>query len=481
MDYENLHSLKEDLNTEFKLAKTRVPVDFYETYSAFANTDGGDIFLGVEEENGEVKDLPGIANPAMYRKSILDTVANKSKCSMSLLDDSSFEEIPLPNGRFVLRIHVDEMSRHQKPLYLDGDFTTAFVRRGSGDYVASKSQLISFLNDVRQGSYDFSVNSSGIGIEGIERESLKGFRKLLEERNPGEIDTGLDDEGFLIATKMLKESGGKHVLTNGAILMLGTMDAIMTVFPTFFVDYQENPHEGNRYDYRLCSIDTLSHCNIFDYFINVRARSRNILPTPYEVFRGQEISGEKILEAFTEALVNALCNADYLTGSSLLIVATPREFVIRNTGKPYLSIKEMIDGGISEPRNTELMRFFRLLRYCQRTGYGIANIFATMRRYSYPQPNLIIHSSPDYTEMRLLFFGREIQGISTKLSAQDLLSFIASKDKGVSQKEIVEVFRANRKTVAGVLNALMAAGYIRTNDSKTKGKLYFIQGIKPYA
>ena len=66
MDYENLHSLKEDLNTEFKLAKTRVPVDFYETYSAFANTDGGDIFLGVEEENGEVKDLPGIANPAMY-------------------------------------------------------------------------------------------------------------------------------------------------------------------------------------------------------------------------------------------------------------------------------------------------------------------------------------------------------------------------------------------------------------------------------
>ena len=479
MNYQELYALQEDLHTEFKLAQAKVPIDFYETYSSFANTDGGDIYLGVEEENEKVKSLPGISNPAMYRKSIMDAIANKSKCSAALLNDSSFEDILLPNGKYILRVHVQEMNRNQKPLYLNGDFTKAYIRRGSGDYLASKSQLISFLNDVRQGSYDFSVNSFGLGIESVERESLHSFRKLLHERNPFEVDASLDDEGFLLAAKMLKEADGKRLLTNGAILMLGSSEAISMVYPTFFLDYQENPREGSRYDYRLCSFDCLTHCNVFDFFAAVRSRARVLLPSPYEVVGGQEVSGERILEAFTEALVNALCNADYLSGSSLLLIATPREMLFRNSGKPYISVEDMVAGGTSEPRNTEIMRFFRLLRFSPRTGYGVSNIYAAMREFSYPSPSLSVHSSPDYTELRLFLFGRGIQSGSTKLSAQDVLSAIASRD-GISQKDLIAQFGVDRKTLVNVLNALLAAGQIRTNGSKTKGRLYYIQGMKPY-
>ena len=479
MEYQDLYMLEEGLHTEFKLAKTKVPLDFYETYSAFANTDGGDIYLGIVEESEKVKDIPGIANWPIYQKTILDTIASKDKCSKSTLDDSSFEAIPLPNGRFVLKVHVDELPRNDKPLYLNGDFTKAYIRRGSGDYPASKSQLISFLNDVRQGSYDFSVNSFGFGIESIEKESLQSFRKLLQERNPFEIDASLDDEGFLLSAKMLRESDGKKLLTNGAILMLGNSDAISTVYPTFFLDYQENPREGSRYDYRLCSIDSLTHCNVFDFFQTVRARAKTMLPAPYETEGGQEISGDRIFEAFTEALVNGLCNADYLSGASLLLVATPTEMLFRNSGKPYISVDDMIAGGTSEPRNTEIMRFFRLLRFSQRTGYGVSNIYSAMREYGYPTPSLSIHSSPDYTELRLFFFGRGIQSGSTKLSTQEVLSVIASSN-GIGQKELTERFGVNRNTMMNVLNALLASGHIRTNGSKTKGRLYYISGIKPY-
>ena len=479
MEYQDLYMLEEDLHTEFKLAKTKVPLDFYETYSAFANTDGGDIYLGIVEESEKVKDIPGITNWPIYQKTILDTIASKDKCSKSTLDDSSFEAIPLPNGRFVLKVHVDELPRNDKPLYLNGDFTKAYIRRGSGDYPASKSQLISFLNDVRQGSYDFSVNSFGFGIESIEKESLHSFRKLLQERNPFEIDASLDDEGFLLSAKMLRESDGKKLLTNGAILMLGNSDAISTVYPTFFLDYQENPKEGSRYDYRLCSIDSLTHCNVFDFFQTVRARAKTMLPAPYEIEGGQEKSGDRIFEAFTEALVNGLCNADYLSGASLLLVATPREMLFRNSGKPYISVDDMIAGGTSEPRNTEIMRFFRLLRFSQRTGYGVSNIYSAMREYGYPTPLLSIHSSPDYTELRLFLFGRLIQVGSTKLSAREVLSVIASSN-GIGQKELTERFGVNRNTMMNVLNALLASGHIRTNGSKTKGRLYYISGIKPY-
>lgn len=150
-----------------------------------------------------------------------------------------------------------------------------------------------------------------------------------------------------------------------------------------------------------------------------------------------------------------------------------------NSGKPYISVDDMIAGGTSEPRNTEIMRFFRLLRFSQRTGYGVSNIYAAMREYGYPTPSLSIHSSPDYTELRLFLFGRGIQSGSTKLSTQEVLSVIASAN-GIGQKELTERFGVTRKTMMGMLNALLASGQIRTNGNKTKGRLYYTQGTSPY-
>ena len=52
----DLDTLREGYDTEFKKAlgrdgKGKVPEDFWESYSAMANTEGGYIFLGIEERS----------------------------------------------------------------------------------------------------------------------------------------------------------------------------------------------------------------------------------------------------------------------------------------------------------------------------------------------------------------------------------------------------------------------------------------------
>ena len=54
-DQEILDSLKygERINLECKKAESKIPSSVWETYSSFANTNGGLILFGVEEHNKE--------------------------------------------------------------------------------------------------------------------------------------------------------------------------------------------------------------------------------------------------------------------------------------------------------------------------------------------------------------------------------------------------------------------------------------------
>lgn len=133
----DIEALAETIELECKLAvgadgKGRLPKDFWPTYSAFANTQGGVILLGVREKDRKFS-LFGISEPRRVVRDLFNTMNNSQKVSISLLRDQDVTVIEI-EGRKIIQIEVPTASRKQKPVYLNGNpFGNTYRRLHEGD------------------------------------------------------------------------------------------------------------------------------------------------------------------------------------------------------------------------------------------------------------------------------------------------------------------------------------------------------------
>ena len=99
-------SFYEGLDVEYKAAKGGLPRDLWETYSAFANTEGGTIWLGITQRPTAL-DLHGVTEPEKLLADFWNTVNNRSKASANLLVDADVQIVRLKSpDRALIRINV---------------------------------------------------------------------------------------------------------------------------------------------------------------------------------------------------------------------------------------------------------------------------------------------------------------------------------------------------------------------------------------
>ncbi|EWH05798.1 hypothetical protein AT00_14715 [Pseudoalteromonas lipolytica SCSIO 04301] len=105
---DDISLLRESSELECKQAsgkdgKGAIPKDMWETYSAFANTDGGTIILGLRERKGQFS-LVGIEDIGQVKADLFNT-ANSQKVSTNLLTNNSVQEVVI-DGKSLLVIYV---------------------------------------------------------------------------------------------------------------------------------------------------------------------------------------------------------------------------------------------------------------------------------------------------------------------------------------------------------------------------------------
>ena len=239
IDLEHIARYQENNRIEAKKAAGGFPHSLWETYSAFANTIGGLILLGVEESREKELSVTGIPDGPGYVKIFWQTVNDPSKVSANILTQ---EDVALHTieGKEILVITVPRAGRHQRPVYIgDSPFTGAYRRDGEGDYHCSPDEVRAMLRDRDDTPADLAV-LEGRTSDDLSPESLRQYRELLALRRPEHPWNYLPDEPFLSAAGLVGpgHTGGQHPTLAG-LLLLGKRRPLREVFPHFRLEYQE--------------------------------------------------------------------------------------------------------------------------------------------------------------------------------------------------------------------------------------------------
>ena len=403
----DIQLLRESVDLECKLARGRdgqgaLPEDFWPTYSAFANTGGGVVVLGLRERSGSFE-VEGIANVAKVRKELFDGLNNRQKVSINLLSDADVTELALPEGTLLV-ICIPRASRKQRPVFLRGNpMGHTYLRLNEGDRTVANEDVKRMLAEQVEDERDARILPH-FGMDDIDMDGLRIYRQMLKDEKPGHPYLEQDDFAFLQSLRGWRRdrATGAEGLTLAGLLMFGRWSAIQEAMPHYFLDYQERPEAKTelRWVDRLVPDGTWSG-NLFEFYRRVYRKLVADLKVPFGLKDGQRQDDTPVHVALREALVNTLVHADYTGRVSVLVVKRPDMFGFRNPGGLRLPLEQVIRGGESDCRNRILHQMFLLIGLGERGGSGMPKIFSGWQSRHWRQPLLREKDVPEQTLLEL--------------------------------------------------------------------------------
>ena len=301
----------------------------------------------------------------------------------------------------------------------------------------------------------------------IDTESLKGFRNHHKSYRPEHVFNNLPDEEYLerIGAAGYGEDSKLHPTTAG-LLMFGEEYHIVREFPEYFLDYREMLDPTIRWTDRLQSSSGDWSGNVFDFFFRVNSKIAKDIKKPFKLEGITRIDDTPVHKAVREALVNCLVNTDYFLPCGVVIKKEDDKLVIENSGSIRTGKKQMLRGGISDPRNKTLMKMFNIIGIGERAGSGIPDIYQVWENEGWPMPVVEESYNPDRTRLSLEFSKK--QAIKTSDKKQAIKTSDKNKLQKTQEKEelIREYLRQN-----GLSKTSEIAEYIELSPARTRALL----------
>ena len=392
-DITTLLLMGERINFETKKAENSIPKSVWETYSAFANTIGGYILLGISEQKGREGNLlyttTGIKNPEKLKKELFDTL-NSDKVSTNILTDTD-EEVVEYEGRCLLSIHVPQADYRQRPIYINENLNKGTYKRNhEGDYHCTEEEVKAMIRDSNDAGND-GILIDHYNMEDIDIPTLSAFRNRFRSAHPEHLLNDYDDKEFLrnLGGYTKDRATGREGLTLAGLFMFGKGLAIRERFDNIRLDYLDmtNLQPDSRWSDRM-TYDGSWENNLYNFFTRVLAKLVRDIRRPF-ILKGTEREDDTpIHKAIREALTNLVIHADYMIEGVLRVEKHDDRFYFSNPGSLKLPIADIYKGGNSKARNPHIQSMLRMLGYGDNIGSGFPTIVDACKKENWRKPLL---------------------------------------------------------------------------------------------
>ena len=361
----------ENHNIEFKKSWHD---EFLKTVAAFANTDGGIIYIGYNDK-GEV-----IGLEKSEIKKLLEDLPNKIRNKLGI---TLFVREEIQSGKSLLNI---EISPSSFPISYDGKF---YVRTGSTTQELSGIELSSFLLEKTGNSWDELPADANIDQleEVLDKESIEKFKAIASHRLPL-IDQDTT-KNILQKLNLITKDG--H-LTRACILLFGRNPQ------KYFISAYS---KVGRFKNNTIILDTVEvKGNLFQQLDGILEAIKKNINVMFDT-SVRELSLEGVargerwdypLDALREAVINALVHRDYLdTSSSIEVRIYDDQIILSNPGKlmPPLTIEQLKQKHSGRQRNPLIAAVFYYANLIESWGSGTLKMIDLCKEQNLPEPEFV--------------------------------------------------------------------------------------------
>lgn len=395
---------------EAKACSRGLSKDVWESVSAFANTQGGTLVLGLAERSG-FEPVPEF-NAQRVLDQFVGGMGDASKDAVRMANPPRYHaEILTYRNAPLLVISIEENETAQKPCYIDarGMRAGSFKRIWDKDVVLSATELYELQNVLVRTESDKKVVAQMDDLDPRLIEDL-----LNRKEGSRALRGATTQEEKLIRLGVADKNGG---VTLAGLLALGLYP--QQYYPKLLVDvavFAENekghPDAPRFVDRQLCEGALAEVVNTA-----VEAVARNLRRVSTVSGTGRREQLEIPREVLREAIANAVVHREYddrFVGQAVSVDVYPNRIEVRNPGGLWgTRTKQNLAEGVSECRNDLLMSLIKDTplhqgdeQVAEGNGTGIPLMIRGMKARALTPPEFEV--GLDYVTVRLGRYGTEI-------------------------------------------------------------------------
>ncbi len=359
-------SAGEGLLTEFKRCGSGPQNDLYETVCSFANRQGGNIFMGVDDDGAVLGISPAAVRST--QRMVVNAVSNPKLFPIPPVIETESIEI---DGLWVIRVWV--------PV---GPAVYSFKgvmydRIADADVKVTGVEQITMLYLRKQNEYSERRVFKYVSIDDFDPAAIQRARSLAVARTPDHPWGSMGDEELLRSAKLYRKDRrtGEEGYTLASVLLFGTEECISDVCPPYKTDAVARIEDKARYDDRLTFTG-----NLIDAYDRLVQFAKSHIQDRFVLMDGHRISARDIM--IREIVANLLIHREYISPFPAKLVITHSQLVTENASRAMFEGRLTLSDFNPVSKNPSMAGVFKEMGYAEELGSGFRNIQRCSLAYS---------------------------------------------------------------------------------------------------